>query len=105
MVLEKLQTRQFEKTVSLYPAQALNAGTQACSKRKHAARLSLKAKQGDEFFTLQMVCRHQVVGGTSVRQNSTVELYIQMLGVQIYSTISGHLTEQRTAPTPSIVTS
>ena len=66
------------------------------SEWKQAARRTLKAMQGTEFFTLQMGYQHQVCGGAPVWHNSTAVLYIQLLSVQMYSTVIPDHTEQGT---------
>lgn len=62
------------------------------TERKQAVRQSLaKSHASTEFFTLQMDYHHKVCGGTSVLQSSLVLLYIQILSVQMYSTVVPHL--------------
>lgn len=78
--------------LSLHSTQALMLE----SEWKHAARQSLKALQGTEFFTLQIVYNHQVCGETYVGHNSTDVLYIQMLSMQVYNTMIPYLSEQWT---------
>lgn len=70
MVLETLQRRPSEEEQKEKRGTGIvTLCTQALvleSERKHAARLALKVKLCNEFFTLQMVYWHQVCGETSV---------------------------------------